>query len=126
MCYVFLMFYFLNILYFNIVVVYNLFCHLYLRLIKFKSIFAFRFWAILYMKKLLYLISITLLIASCSPYQKLLKSNDSELKYTKSMEYYESKQYLKLIPFLRSSLMFFEDLKRVKRLHLPMPRACLS
>lgn len=47
------------------------------------------------MKKLIFFLSISLLIASCSPYQKLLKSNDSQLKYTKAMEFYEAKQYLK-------------------------------
>ena len=34
-------------------------------------------------------------IMSCSPYQKLLKGSDSELKYTKALEYYEKKDYLK-------------------------------
>ncbi len=47
------------------------------------------------MRKLFILISLTLLIASCSPYQKLLKSTDKELKYTKAMEFYDTKQYLK-------------------------------
>ena len=32
---------------------------------------------------------------SCSQYQKLLKGSDSELKYTKALEYYEKKDYLK-------------------------------
>lgn len=32
-------------------------------------------------------------IISCSPYQKLLKSSDNELKYTKALEYYEKKNY---------------------------------
>ena len=38
---------------------------------------------------------VLLLMVSCSPYQRLLKSNDYELKYTKAMEYYEAKQYIK-------------------------------
>lgn len=38
---------------------------------------------------------VLLFLASCSPYQKLLKSTDYELKYTKAMEYYDTKQYMK-------------------------------
>ncbi len=48
-----------------------------------------------YMRKILLSILVAVLVASCSPYQKLLKSNDYELKYTKALEYYDAKQYLK-------------------------------
>jgi outer membrane protein assembly factor BamD len=33
------------------------------------------------------------MIMSCSPFQKLLKSSDNELKYTKAIEYYEKGNY---------------------------------
>jgi outer membrane protein assembly factor BamD len=45
-------------------------------------------------KPVIYFIMIlSSVIISCSPYQKLLKSSDSELKYTKALEYYENGKY---------------------------------
>ncbi len=43
-----------------------------------------------------HIISIVIIIAgftNCTEYQKILKSNDYNLKYTKAMEYYEAKDY---------------------------------
>ncbi len=40
---------------------------------------------------------------SCSEYQKLLKGNDYELKYSKAMEYYEKKDYFR-------AMTLFEEL----------------
>jgi len=39
-------------------------------------------------------------LVSCSDYQKLLKSTDYELKWTKANEYYEQKEYSKAISLL--------------------------
>lgn len=38
---------------------------------------------------------VALATASCNPYQKLLKSTDNELKYSKAMEYYDNGKYLR-------------------------------
>ncbi|WP_075603057.1 outer membrane protein assembly factor BamD [Saccharicrinis aurantiacus] len=46
------------------------------------------------MKKFIVLLVLPLFF-SCSQYQKLLKSTDYELKYTKSMEYYESEDFMR-------------------------------
>jgi len=55
------------------------------------------------MKKYSFLLFISLLLfASCGEYQKLLKSTDPELKYTKAIEYFEKGD------FMRASTLFDE------------------
>ena len=53
-------------------------------------------------------IPIALLIGSCSDYQKLIKSSDYELKFTKAVEYYEKEDYYR-------SQALLEDLKGIYR-----------
>lgn len=50
--------------------------------------------------KFLLFVLLGLNLVSCSDYQKLLKSTDYELKWTKANEYYEQKKYLKAIDLL--------------------------
>jgi outer membrane protein assembly factor BamD len=53
------------------------------------------------MKKLpFFLLIVVLTFVSCGDYQKLLKSNDAELKYTKAVEYFEKGD------FMRASTLF--------------------
>ncbi len=47
------------------------------------------------MNRLIILGLVILLLASCSKYEKILKSDDIQLKYDKAFEYYEDKQYVK-------------------------------
>ncbi len=55
------------------------------------------------MKKYSFLLFVSLFIfASCGEYQKLLKSNDPELKYTKAVEYFDKGD------FMRASTLFDE------------------
>jgi len=55
------------------------------------------------MKKYSFLLFVSLFIfASCGEYQKLLKSNDPELKYTKAIEYFDKGD------FMRASTLFDE------------------
>ena len=55
------------------------------------------------MKKYSFLLFVSLFVfASCGEYQKLLKSNDPELKYTKAVEYFEKND------FMRASTLFDE------------------
>ena len=44
-------------------------------------------------------IVLSIIFASCSEYQKLLKSTDSELKYNKAMEFYQAEDYTRAAPF---------------------------
>jgi outer membrane protein assembly factor BamD len=50
--------------------------------------------------KILGVVVVTILFASCSQYQKLLKSQDYELWYTKAMEYYEREDYTRAATLL--------------------------
>lgn len=61
------------------------------------------------MRKIVLLISVILvLFTSCSEYQKLLKSNDYNLKYKKAVEYYNAEEFVK-------SATLFEELLPVFR-----------
>jgi outer membrane assembly lipoprotein YfiO len=50
--------------------------------------------------KFLLFVLLSVSLVSCSDYQKLLKSTDYELKWTKANEYYEQKKYQKAITLL--------------------------
>ncbi|TLX78446.1 outer membrane protein assembly factor BamD [Labilibacter sediminis] len=52
------------------------------------------------MKKLLVVLIIIPFVLSCSQYQKVLKSTDYELKYSKAMEYYEKEDYMRAATLL--------------------------
>jgi outer membrane protein assembly factor BamD len=54
------------------------------------------------MRKLIFVVLIAILTTSCSEYQKLLKSTDYDLKYSKAMQYYEAGDYM------RASTLFGE------------------
>lgn len=60
------------------------------------------------MRKVFILIFSIAIFASSCEYQKLLKSNDSELKYTKAKQYYEEKDYAR-------AMTLFEQLINVYR-----------
>ncbi|NHM07753.1 outer membrane protein assembly factor BamD [Flavobacterium sp. CYK-4] len=49
------------------------------------------------MNKFLYFLLVTVLLASCSPYQKALKSDDVAVKYAEAEKKYEAKKYNKAI-----------------------------
>lgn len=46
-------------------------------------------------RNIIYLIGILVIVASCSGYEKLLKSRDYQLKYQKAFEYYHDEDYVK-------------------------------
>lgn len=61
------------------------------------------------MKRILLILSISvLLLTSCSEYQKLLKSDDFELRYTKAIEYYKAEDFVR-------SYNLFESIRTVYR-----------
>lgn len=51
-------------------------------------------------KSLLILLVVAFLFTGCDGYQKILKSNDTELKYKTALEYYNKKDYYKAIQLL--------------------------
>ena len=59
-------------------------------------------------RNIIYIISLVLALSSCTGYQKLLKSNDYQLKYTKAKEYYQKKDYLRASTLLEDIAPFFK------------------
>ena len=59
-------------------------------------------------KKVAFPIIIIVFLSACTGYQKVLKSDDSELKYSKAIEYYENEDYAR-------AMTIFEDLVPVYR-----------
>ena len=60
---------------------------------------------------------VTLIFTSCSEYQKVLKSPNPELKYTKSIEYYEDGQYLKALPLFEELLPLYKGTEKGQKLY---------
>lgn len=59
---------------------------------------------------------LSVLIASCSEYQKLLKNSDNELKYTKAIEYYEKGDYLKAQQLFEQTQAFFRGTDKAEKI----------
>lgn len=53
---------------------------------------------------------------SCSPYQKLLKSSDNELKYTKALEYYEKGSYSQAQQLFEQIQAFFKGTDKAEKI----------
>ncbi|PRZ00916.1 outer membrane protein assembly factor BamD [Marinilabilia salmonicolor] len=68
------------------------------------------------MKKLLLLLAVVLL-ASCSEYQKILKSTDYDLKYEKALEYYEEGDYMRASTLLQELISVFMGTARAEEAH---------
>jgi len=53
---------------------------------------------------------------SCSQYQKLLKSSDNDVKYTKALEYYEKGDYLKAQQLFEQIQAFFKGTDKAEKI----------
>lgn len=60
------------------------------------------------MKKVVYLLMMTLLLSSCGEYNKILKSTDYELKYSYAKKYFNAKQYSKSATLLEELVPIFK------------------
>lgn len=58
-----------------------------------------------------------IVLSSCSKYQKLLKSDDNELKFEKAIEYYEDGQYGKSIGLLTEIIPAYRGTSRAETLN---------
>lgn len=56
------------------------------------------------------------MVISCSPYQKLLKSSDNELKYTKALEYYEKKHYPQAQQLFEQITAFYRGTEKAEKI----------
>lgn len=74
----------------------------------------------MFQKLITYTISALLLasvLTSCSDFQKLLKSTDYELKYTKAVEYYNEKDYFRAQSLFSELLNIYKGTKRAEEIY---------
>ncbi len=69
------------------------------------------------MKKLPFIFLFILIFSGCSKYERLLKSSDMELKYTKGLEYYQNEKYYKAYPLIEESYAFYRGSARAEYLY---------
>lgn len=60
---------------------------------------------------------IILSLTSCSEYQKLLKSDNYELKYTKAIEYYDDGEYYKAENLFEELMNIYKGTDRAEKIH---------
>jgi len=53
----------------------------------------------------------------CSEYNRVLKSPNPELKYTKSIEYYEDEEYAKTLPLLEELIPLYKGTEKGKKIY---------
>jgi outer membrane protein assembly factor BamD len=58
-----------------------------------------------------------LLFSSCSEYQKLLKSNDYDLKYEKAMEYYDAEDYIRASTLLEELMAVYRGTETAEQVY---------
>lgn len=63
-----------------------------------------------------FLILVTLVSTSCSKYQKLIKSTDNELKYSKAIEYYDKGDYYKAQQLFDQILVFYRGTDKAEKI----------
>lgn len=66
------------------------------------------------MKRSVFLLALLLLFGACSQYQKLLKSDDVELKFEKAIEYYEAGKYGRAIGLFNDIIPVFRGSARAE------------
>jgi outer membrane protein assembly factor BamD len=68
-------------------------------------------------KPVIYILMIlSIVVISCSPYQKLLKSTDNEVKYTKAIEYYENKKFQPAQQLFEQIQAFFRGTEKAEKI----------
>ena len=60
---------------------------------------------------------IVVFLSACSEYQKVLKSPNPELKYTKSIEYYENGDYLRALPLFEELLPLYRGTEKGQKIY---------
>ncbi|MCF8228020.1 MAG: outer membrane protein assembly factor BamD [Bacteroidales bacterium] len=66
------------------------------------------------------LLSTLFLLTSCSKFQKLLKSTDTEMKYEKAIEYYEEGDYYRAMQLFEQLNMIYRGTDKAERLNYYM------
>ncbi len=68
-------------------------------------------------RQIIFFLIVGLGLTSCSQYQKLLKSNDTELKYEKAVGYYESEDYYKALQLFDLVIPAYRGTEKAERLN---------
>lgn len=68
----------------------------------------------IWMKKYIALLILPLLLSACSEYNKVLKSNDPDLKYAKAVEYFNDGECYKSLPLLEELLSVVKGTQRAE------------
>ena len=61
----------------------------------------------MYMRKIIVLLSVMLLLSSCGEYNRLLKSQDADLKYSYAKKYFNQKKYTRAATLLEEIVQYF-------------------
>jgi len=79
------------------------------------------------MKKLsIFFVVISVLFASCSEYQKILKSDDAQLKYTKAIEYFNVKDYVRAATLLEDISSYYKGTDRSESVLMYLAKSYLG
>ena len=65
---------------------------------------------------ILIVLILSTVIISCSPFQKLLKSTDNEVKYTKALEYYEKGKYAQAQQLFEQIQSFYKGTDKAEKI----------
>jgi len=65
----------------------------------------------------LFFITTLFLLLGCSEYNRVLKSDDIQLKYTKAIEYYESEEYYKAYPIIEELITIYRGTAKSEQLY---------
>ena len=68
-------------------------------------------------KKIVFSIALLFILASCSKYQKILKSTDMEAKYNAAVKYYEKKDYYRATPLLEELISVYRGQGRAEKVY---------
>lgn len=68
-------------------------------------------------KLIFFVIAISLFTFSCSEYEKLLKSDDTQLKYDKAFEYYEQEEYVKASTLLQYLIPIYRGTDKASKIN---------
>jgi len=60
---------------------------------------------------------ITLILSSCSGYQKILKSRDLDYKYEKAIEFFDNEEYVKAFPLFDELLLLYRGTDKAEEIY---------
>lgn len=69
------------------------------------------------MRSLFILLTFSVILASCSKYQRIMKSSDVELKYAAAVKYYDEEDYNRAFPILEEIAPLFRGTERSEEIN---------